>query len=128
MRRARLILAENHPEIANQFVELLKDEFEVVAVAWSGETLVELVSKREPDAVVSEVNLKGLNGIAATIRIHQQYREIPVVLLSETNDVFLQVEGLAAGASAFLSKTEAIRELVAVLRHLLIKPTHDQST
>jgi DNA-binding NarL/FixJ family response regulator len=117
--RPTLILAEDHPEFADYFVGILKDHFNIVAIVTDGDTLVELVNQRKPDAIVSDVGLKGLNGIAATMKIRQHDPDVPIVLMTASTDSDLRIGGLTAGASAFLSKSESAHKLVALLRHFL---------
>jgi len=117
--RPTLILAEDHPEVAGYFVGILKDHFDIVAVVADGDTLVELVNQWKPDAIVSDVGLKGLNGIAATIKIREHNPHVPIVLMTASPDPDLRIAGMTAGASAFLSKSETAHKLVALLRHFL---------
>jgi CheY-like chemotaxis protein len=117
--RPTLILAEDHPEFADYLVGILKDHFDIVAIVADGDTLVELVNQLKPDAIVSDVGLKGLNGIAATIKIREHDPGVPIVLMTASTDPDLRIDRLTAGASAFLSKIETAHKLVAVLRHFL---------
>jgi len=117
--RPTLILAEDRPEVAEYFAGVLKEHFEIVAIVADGDILVELVNQRRPDAIVSDVGLKGLNGIAATIKIRQHDPNVPIVLITASTDPDLRIAGLTAGASAFLSKIETAHKLVAVLRHFV---------
>jgi CheY-like chemotaxis protein len=117
--RPTLILAEDHPKVAEYFAGVLKEHFDIVAIVADGETLVELVNQWKPDAIVSDVGLNGLNGIAATIKIRQHDPDVPIVLMTASTDPDLRIAGFSAGASAFLSKSEPAHKLVAVLRHFL---------
>jgi hypothetical protein len=63
--RPTLILAEDHPKVADYFVEILKDHFDIVAIVADGDTLVELVNQWKPDAIVSDVGLKSIGEQAA---------------------------------------------------------------
>jgi DNA-binding NarL/FixJ family response regulator len=117
MRRSSLVLAEDHPAVAKYLRELLADHFEVLGVVADGEALITLVNESRPDAVVSDIGLQGTNGFAATKTLRQSYAKLPIVLISILDFPSLREEAVAAGASAFLPKTEA-PGLVALLLQL----------
>jgi CheY-like chemotaxis protein len=100
-------------------MRLLGERFDVVAVVAEGEILVELAGQLKPDAIVADVHLKGLDGIAATVQIRQKCKAIPIVLMSGDDDPKRQSEALAAGASVFLTKRAAVFSLAGVLENLL---------
>ena len=116
--RRTLVIAENHAEMANALVTLLHDDFDVLAVAESGERLLEYVKTLRPDGVVSDVNLEGLDGIAATSRIRALFPTLPVVLLTAGDIASLQPAGIAAGAATLLAKAQADKMLVRILNEL----------
>ena len=116
-----VIVAEDHPAVGARLVELLKHHFSVVGPVASGEALVRLVDDLRPDAVISDVGLKGTDGITATIDIRCRHPRMPIVLMTAAYDPLLPSKALAAGASAFLFKTEVDR-VVHLLLELLQLP------
>jgi CheY-like chemotaxis protein len=64
--RPRLVLAEDHPRTAQALRSLLETEFDVAAVVGDGNALLREVAGIRPDAVVTDISMPGLDGIAAT--------------------------------------------------------------
>ena len=67
--RVRVILADDHPEILEDLRALVEPEFEVVATVGDGNALVAAVETLDPDVIVTDIAMPGLNGIAAAARI-----------------------------------------------------------
>ena len=85
-----------------------------------GVMLIEQVNHLRPNVILSDVSLRGLDGISATIEIRRRHPEIPIVLMTSHDDPSLRDKAFAAGVSAFLSKTDAAAgALVAILKSLL---------
>ena len=66
MTRARVILAEDHAEVAELLRHILEAEFEVVATGDDGNALLAAAKRFGPDVVVTDIAMPGLDGIAAT--------------------------------------------------------------
>jgi CheY-like chemotaxis protein len=119
MRRPRLLLAEDDEAIARAFIRLLSKRFDVIAVVAEGQNLVNLTERLEPDAIVADVSLNGLDALSATIQIRQKRPTLPIVLMSGSDDSSLNTRAMAAGASAFLFKPDAALTIVGILENLL---------
>ena len=116
----KVLLAEDDTAVAAALTRVLRDDFDVVDVVANGVMLIEQVNHLRPDIVLSDVSLRGLDGISASIEIHRRHPEIPIVLMTSQDDPSLRDKAFAAGVSAFLSKTDAAAgALVAVLTRLL---------
>jgi CheY-like chemotaxis protein len=116
----KVLLAEDDTAVAAALTRVLRDDFDVVDVVADGVMLIEQVNHLHPDVILSDVSLRGLDGISASIEIHRRHPEIPIVLMTSQDDPALRDKAFAAGVSAFLSKTDAAAgSLVAVLTRLL---------
>jgi CheY-like chemotaxis protein len=115
----KVLLAEDNTAVAAALTRVLRDDFDVVDVVADGVMLIEQVNQLHPDVILSDVSLRGLDGISATVEIRRRHPEIPIVLMTSQDDPSLRDKALAAGVSAFLSKTEAAGSLVAVITRLL---------
>ena len=115
----KVLLAEDDTAVAAALTRVLRDDFDVVDVIADGAMLIEQADQLRPDVILSDVSLRGLDGISAAIEIRRRHPEIPVVLMTSRDEPSLRDKAFAAGVAAFLSKTDAVGSLVAILTRLL---------
>src|SRR5262249_33894459 len=119
MQRPRIVLAEDHAEVAAQLRALLVVEFDVVAVVTDGQALLRAVEADRPDVVVTDIVMPSPDGIAATLKLPPPHPALPVVLVTVHDDPELVERGHAAGALGYVSKHRAGQELVGAVRAAL---------
>src|SRR5262249_22093118 len=112
MGRPRVLLAEDHPRVAEELCRLLEPEFDVVAVVGDGHALLREAEAIGPDVVVSDIVMPGLDGIAATSALLARRPGSRVVLVTVHDEPELMAQGYAAGALAFVVKLSASQDLV----------------
>jgi DNA-binding NarL/FixJ family response regulator len=114
----RVLIADDQALVRGGFRSILagQDGIEVVGEAEDGNKAVELVERLEPDVVLMDIRMPGIDGIEATRRIAA--RGLPTrVLVLTTFDVDDYVyEAMKAGASGFLLKTAPPRQLAEAVR------------
>jgi DNA-binding NarL/FixJ family response regulator len=128
--RLRILLAEDHTLVREGTRQILAQcvDFEVVGETDRGDTAVELAMQLEPDVVVLDVRLPGLNGIEATRRITAQRQASRVLIVSAYDDQQYVLEALRAGAAGYLLKTAPSSELVSAVRTVASGATVLQDT
>ena len=84
-----------------------------------GHAALDAIAQRPPAAVVLDVAMPGLDGVAVVRRLRAAGSEIPVCILSARDEVADRVAGLQAGADDYLVKPFAVDELAARLHALL---------
>ncbi|MGQ0600723.1 MAG: response regulator, partial [Anaerolineales bacterium] len=89
-----------------------------IGEAESGEAAVLLVPSLNPDVVLMDIDMPRMDGIAATAALHTAAPGSAIVILSMHDDSFLQTKAQQAGAAAFVSKHQALDELVQVIRRV----------
>jgi signal transduction histidine kinase/CheY-like chemotaxis protein len=86
MKRARILLADDHTLMAEALQHLLQTEFEVVETVRDGRALVEAVSRLEPDLVVADIAMPLLNGLDAGDQIRAAMPRVKIVYLTQHRD------------------------------------------
>ncbi len=116
----RVILADDHESLRASLRGLLEtaDEIEVVAEAGNGRDTVSQATEMQPDVVVMDVAMPGINGVDATRKITESADGVKVLALSGHNDGFFVKGMLEAGARGYLLKDAAVDELVTAVRTL----------
>lgn len=114
----RIVLADDHQGIRDHLRALLERETDmaVVAEVEDGSMAVETAVREQPDVVVMDVIMPRMNGVEATRRIRDQLPDVKVLALSAYAVQHLVGRMLQAGASGYVVKTTAGRELVPALR------------
>lgn len=100
---------------------------EVVGSALSGQDGVALVNERQPDLVLMDIAMPGLNGMDATRRIKSQPNAPRVILLTSYDLQHYRKAARAAGADGFICKAEFDSELLPLLETLLVERNSSSS-
>jgi DNA-binding NarL/FixJ family response regulator len=111
MNRPTIILAEDHPNVAEQLHRLLGNDFDVVAVVGHGEALVKAALRLKPDIVVTDISMPGMDGIKAAQEILLHQPSVGIVFVTVHDDRALARKALAVGLG-YVLKTSAGEELV----------------
>ena len=119
MGRPRILLAEDHPRVADELRRLLEPEFDVVAVVGDGQALLREAEAVHPDVIVSDIMMPGLDGIAATAALLSRRPGSRVVLVTVHEDPETMEQGYAAGALGYVLKLDAARDLVPAVHAVL---------
>jgi len=93
-----------------------QDEFAVVGDASNGREAVEMAEKHDPDVVIMDLAMPGLNGIEATRRITARSPRTAVVILSMHSDESYILRSLKAGARGYLLKDSLKADLIDAVR------------
>jgi DNA-binding NarL/FixJ family response regulator len=130
--RARVLLADDHPEVVEDLRALVEAEFEVVDTVGDGNALVAAAEALAPDVIVTDIAMPGLNGIAAAARILESNPAARIVFVTVHNDPELVQKGFATGALGYVLKLTAGDDLVPAIRAALrgerhLSPTVDAS-
>jgi DNA-binding NarL/FixJ family response regulator len=120
----RIAIADDDPVILDQIGSLLGTRYDVVARAANGRALVEAVEKFLPAVVVSDITMPEMNGIEAARRITQTCPGVKVIMLSVHDDPVYVEAALEAGASGYVLKLGASRELIPAIEDALAGKSH----
>lgn len=119
MARGRVLTIDDEPEIQALLRELLeRSGFDVVQAARGEEGLTALQGGLDPDLVILDVGMPGLDGWAVLERIRSA-SDVPVLMLTARTSELEKVRGLRAGADDYVAKPFGRQELLARVEALL---------
>lgn len=115
-----VLVIEDEPDIANQIARRLQAEGWTAHVAADGHAGITSASQLQPDLVVLDVMLPGVDGLEVCRRIQADLPvPPPVLMLTARDDEMDMLIGLGVGADDYMTKPFSMRELVARLKVLL---------
>ncbi len=114
----RVMLVDDHTMVRKGLATFLKafDDLELAGEAENGETAIQLCAKLQPDVILMDMVMPGMNGATATRTIRQQFPNIQVIALTSFKEEELVKSALEAGAIGYLLKDVSADELVRAIR------------
>ncbi|HNM78028.1 MAG TPA: response regulator transcription factor, partial [Tepidiformaceae bacterium] len=114
----RILLVDDHAVIRQALRMLLENqaELEVVGDVENGREAVQAVEKLQPDVVLMDVVMPGLNGLEATRQIRRSCPATRVVMLSGFVDEDQLLDSIRSGASGYIIKKSDVSELVLAIQ------------
>lgn len=119
MYRPRVLLAEDHAESAARLYKLLRVAFDVISSVEDGRALVDEARRLSPDAIVTDIEMPGIDGIDAARLIRRHDPNARIVFVTVHAESMLVEAGLSAGALGYVLKDTAGDDLVAAVRAAL---------
>jgi DNA-binding NarL/FixJ family response regulator len=110
-----VLLADDHPVMAEGLRRVLEPEFEIVGMVGDGEALVAAARDLRPDVIVADVSMPILSGIQAARLIRDVDQHVVIVFLSMHPDAAYASEALRVGAAAYILKTSPGTEIAAAV-------------
>jgi len=117
--RPRVLVADDHRAMLDSLVRLLSGEFDVVATAGDGLSAVATATALEPDLLVLDIAMPGLNGIAAAARLKDSGSTAKVVFVTNLHDREFVEESMALGDVGFVVKDRLVADLLPAIRSVL---------
>lgn len=125
----RVLVADDHLIIRQGLRLILEttDDFVLVGEAANGAEAVQRATELQPDVVLMDLRMPGMDGLAAIERLHAEQPHIAVVILTTFNEDELMMRGLRAGAKGYLLKDTDRETLFNTIRaaargETLLKP------
>jgi DNA-binding NarL/FixJ family response regulator len=119
LARARILVADDHDEVRNTIVRLLKRRFEVLAALDDGPTSLEAAARLKPDLCVLDISMPDMSGIEVARRIKQDNPRIRIVFLTLYDDFDLRAAALETGAEGYVTKARMGGDLVLAVGEVL---------
>ena len=109
----RIVLADDHRMVREGLCGLLAklENVEVVAEASDGRQALALVKTHQPDLLLTDIGMKGMNGLEAAARVAKEYPHVRVIILSMHAHEEYVWQALQSGVSGYLLKESGTAEL-----------------
>jgi DNA-binding NarL/FixJ family response regulator len=114
----RVLIVDDHAFIRRGVQTILQPypEWELCGEAGNGNDAVRLVDQLDPEVVLMDVTMPGMNGIEATRAIRRAHPRVKIILLTLHESSEVLRSGFRAGANGYLLKADAEEELIKALR------------
>ena len=105
--------------MAAELRELLSEDYDIVEIVPDGGALIESAQKHVPDAIVSDIAMPGINGLAAAASLVARRPETRIVLVTVQDSRSVIRKAFKGGVRGYVLKCDAAHELVAAVRTAL---------
>ncbi|WEA00613.1 hybrid sensor histidine kinase/response regulator transcription factor [Mucilaginibacter sp. SJ] len=119
-QKASILLIDDDKEMSAYISRVLRDQYHIFEVQ-NAEDGLSFVTDREPDLVISDVNLKGMSGVELCTRIKESaaLSHLPVILITGSSSPEIKLQGIKCGADDYITKPFEVDILVARIRSIL---------
>ena len=119
----KVLIVDDIPETRDHLSKLLslEDGIDVAGGAGSGEEAIQLAMEMRPDVVVMDINMPGMDGVAAAEIISQRLPSSPIIMMSVHGEAEQLKRSLTAGAREFLVKPFSADEFSTTIRRVFEK-------
>lgn len=119
MKRARILLADDHLLTLEGIRTILEPHYEIVGTATDGRALLEAALRLKPELIVLDITMPLLNGVDAAVQIKRSLPETKLLFVTmHVNPAYLEA-ALDAGGSGYVLKSAARRELLEAVDSVL---------
>ena len=114
----RILIADDHLVVREglQLILSSQPDFDLVGDAADGAAAVRLAGELQPDVILMDLRMPGMDGLEAIGHIRRQWPDIAIVILTTYNEDDLMLRGLQAGARSFLLKDTDRQTLFHTIR------------
>jgi DNA-binding NarL/FixJ family response regulator len=114
----RILIVDDHAFIRRGVQTILKafPEWELCGEASNGNDAIQLVDQVDPQVILMDVTMPGMNGLEATRIIHKSHPKVKIILLTLHESAEVLRSGFGAGATGYLLKADAEEELIKALQ------------
>jgi DNA-binding NtrC family response regulator len=116
---AEILVVDDDQSIATAFERFLRHEGHVCTVASNAEDAVRLVGERDPDLVVMDIRMPGVDGLQTLQQLRSRYPDVYVVMMTAYGTSQTSIDAIRAGAFEYLTKPLDLDQLRTVIAHAL---------
>ena len=117
-QKIRIVVADDHPIFRDGLCRLLglEEDFEVVAQAQDGRQVLEILQQLEPDILLLDLKMPGLDGLGTLQRLQAARNKTRVIVLTASDDKNEFVQAMKLGTSGIVLKQTATEMLIKSIR------------
>lgn len=120
MAKHKILLVDDHELIIGGIIRLLDDhpKFSIIAHIDDGLEVYNNCRIHEPDIIILDLGLPGVNGLDIIPRLHQRWPKMQILAYTAHNEEIMAIRALAAGATGYVLKTSSRQVLLTALQAL----------
>ena len=128
MRRARILLADDHQEMRDLVVQLLQAEFEILQAVGDGRAFLEAAVDLKPDLCLVDISMPFVNGLEAAAQLKDAGFATKVIILTIHEDLDFVRASFRNGASGYVVKSRIGTDLLPAVNEVLAGRTFVSSS
>jgi two-component system, NarL family, response regulator DegU len=123
-KHVRVLAVDDSPAFLSTLCSFLEGDpvFEIVATVQNGEEALSAVERWHPQVVLMDLQMPRMNGLEATVELHQHYPELTVIILTAHDLPTLREACIKHGAYGFVTKAKLSQQLPGLLAKASFPP------
>ncbi|HEU4683062.1 MAG TPA: sigma-54 dependent transcriptional regulator [Nitrospira sp.] len=117
--RGAILVVDDDADMREMIFDMLKDRGHRVATAGSGQEALKILSEEDYGVVLTDLRMKGMQGIELLTEIKTSLRDVNVILMTAFGSVETAVDAMKHGASDYLTKPVKKDELIRVIERVI---------
>ena len=118
MNRPRVLVADDHPDVAKAVCRLLALDCDVVGSVADGSAVLGSAQRLRPEVIVVDLSLPNVDGLEVCRQIKRAHPEMKVIVFTARNYPDVRQQSFEAGASAFVFKMAGDGDLLSAVKRL----------
>ncbi len=123
----RILVVEDDVQLADVLTDALSDQQYVVDLAKDGESALDWIKSMTYDLILMDITIPKLDGISLCKQLRDRGLSLPILMLTARDTIADKIIGLDAGADDYMVKPFDLQELMARIRALIRRGTHETS-
>ncbi|HCJ66165.1 MAG TPA: hypothetical protein DHV62_02265 [Elusimicrobia bacterium] len=116
----KILVVDDEVNVCLVLSKMLEDEC-VVLTAGNGEEAIEKVEREDPDLLLLDLKMPGMNGLEVMKKVKKIRPDLPIIILSAVEEIKTVVEALRSGADDYLVKPSSVYEIKMAVQETLNK-------
>jgi len=128
LSRAKILIIDDDESIRWVLERAVnREQIEAISIA-NADNILDIIAKHQPDAVISDIRMPGIDGLAMMSSIQETHPHLPVIIMTAHSDLDTAVAAFKGGAFEYLPKPFDIEEALKVINRAIRQNKRDRST